>query len=132
MIGLDTNVLVRLLMKDDPIQWPIAARFLHEKCSVRDPGYVNHIVLCELAWVLRRYYKVNRQDILRLVRDILQTDDLAVQSSGTVWQALQDCEAGLGDFPDCLLAHVNNENGCSKTVTFDVSASRGSGMDLLV
>lgn len=132
MIGLDTNVLLRFFMKDDPVQWGIAARFLEEQCTPDDPGYINHIVLCEMAWVLRRNYGVPREGILSIINEILQTDALAVQSPGTVFLALRDCEAGLADFPDCLLAQVNGEKGCLKTVTFDVAASRGSGMELLV
>ena len=132
MIGLDTNVLVRFFMKDDPVQWGIAARFLDEQCTPDDPGYINLIVLCELAWVLRRSYKIRREGILRIINEILQTDALTVQSPGTVFLALRDCEAGRGDFPDCLLAQVNDESGCSKTVTFDVAASRVAGMQLLV
>jgi predicted nucleic-acid-binding protein len=66
MIGVDTNVLVRYIVGDDPKQSKLAITFLEKTCSKENPGFVNLIVLCELVWVLRGAYKV---DFLRNQED---------------------------------------------------------------
>ncbi|MEM8496573.1 MAG: PIN domain-containing protein [Pseudomonadota bacterium] len=60
-IGLDTNVLVLYLVQDDKKQAELANRFIEDKRTVDAPGFVNHIVLCELCWVLSGNYKVCRE-----------------------------------------------------------------------
>jgi len=54
MIGLDTNVLVRYIVRDDEKQSAAATRLIEAKCTTDNPGRVSSIVLCELAWVLTR------------------------------------------------------------------------------
>ena len=60
--GIDANVLVRHLVKDVPDESERASRFINERCTVENPGFINHIVLCETVWVLRRAYK-NRESL---------------------------------------------------------------------
>ena len=131
MTGMDTNVLVRFLVKDDPAQSGRAAQFIKTACTPESPGYINHIVLCELVWVLQRCYKVKRAGIVRLLQQILQTRELRVQSPRTVWLALQDYESGTADFADYVVARLNLEQQCEETVTFDVEAAKAPGMRLL-
>ena len=57
LIGLDTNVLLRLLVKDDIRQMETAARAVAQRCTAESPGYVNQIVLCEVVWVLQAALK---------------------------------------------------------------------------
>ena len=52
MIGVDTNILVRFMAKDDPIQSPAASRLINQAADSAQPFFVNHIVLCELVWVM--------------------------------------------------------------------------------
>lgn len=131
MIGLDTNVLVRFLTSDDPVQSPQAATFLRERCSASEPGFVNTVVLCELVWVLRRCYGVDKRGIVHTLQQLLQTRELLIEESRIVWLAVQDFDAGSADFADCLVARVNASLGCSETVTFDVEAAKSPGMRLL-
>ncbi len=51
MIGLDTNVLVRHLVQDDPGQSRKATQVMAKQCTRDDPGFINRIVLCELVWI---------------------------------------------------------------------------------
>jgi len=132
MIGLDTNVLVRFLVQDDPVQSPQAAAFIKTSCTTESPGYVNHIVLCELVWVLQSCYKVERAGIVRLLQQILQIRQLRVQSPRTVWLATDDYENGTADFADYLVACSNLGQDCRETVTFDVEAAKAPGMRLLI
>ena len=132
MTGLDTNVLVRYLVQDDPVQSQKATAFIETTCTAESPGYINHIVLCELVWVLQRCYQVERAGIVRLLQQILQTRQLRVQSPRTVWFATEDYENGSADFADYLVARSNVQQDCRETVTFDVQAAKALGMRLLV
>ena len=60
MIGLDTNVLARYIMQDDPAQSEAASELIESRCSADEPGLVSSVVLCELVWVLGRGYRVGR------------------------------------------------------------------------
>lgn len=131
MTGLDTNVLVRFFVQDDPVQSAKAAAFIKTSCTTESPGYVNHVVLCELVWVLQSCYKVERAGIVRLLQQLLQTRQLHVQSPRTVWLATEDYQNGSADFADYLVARSNLGQDCRETVTFDVAAAKAAGMRLL-
>ena len=64
MIGLDTNVLVRFLVQDDPAQSALAAQLVEGRCHPDSPGLINRIVLCELVWVLESCYRYSRFQIV--------------------------------------------------------------------
>jgi predicted nucleic-acid-binding protein len=124
MIGVDTNILVRYVVGDDPKQSKLATTFLERTCSKENPGFVNLIVLCELVWVLRGAYKVNKQTIVDVLRQILGSIELSVETPHIAWAALADFEKGNADYSDYLVAHKNKEYDCIHTVTFDKKASR--------
>ncbi|PIP44135.1 MAG: hypothetical protein COX17_03195, partial [Deltaproteobacteria bacterium CG23_combo_of_CG06-09_8_20_14_all_60_8] len=88
MIGIDTNVLVRYIAQDDPRQSRAAVEFIEQNCSRDTPGFINHIVLCELVWVLKRCYKVNQAEALKVLEQIMRTAQLQIQEPQVVWQAL--------------------------------------------
>jgi len=123
MIGLDTNVLIRYIVQDDPKQREIANRFFATKISVEKPGYINAIVLCEMVWVLNRAYHYDKPVILSILKQILNTKELVVDQWDAARQALQYYEQGEGDFSDYYLAVINRLAGCRHTVTFDRRAA---------
>ena len=131
MIGIDTNVLVRYIVQDDPVQSAAASEFIENKCSKAVPGFVNHLVLCEVVWVLRRCYRVSDDRIAGVVRQILKTVQFKIQDTQTVWKALRVFEQGPADVADCLISEINRTHGCSETVTFDKDAGRTAGFLLL-
>lgn len=131
MIGIDTNVLLRLLVGDEAKQATAARTAILERCSPEEPGYVRHIVLVELAWTLTRAYGFPRDRIADAIERILETSQLDVESSNDVIAALQDYRRGPADFADCLLARANLTSGCSHTVTFDRKATKLPGFELL-
>ena len=94
MIALDTNVLVRYLVRDDPRQTRAATRIVETSCTVETPGLVPLVVLCELVWVLERGYRYSRVQIAALVRGLLAADDLSIERSELAWQALNAFEEG--------------------------------------
>lgn len=77
MIGLDANVVVRYLAQDDDVQSPIATRFL-SRLTKDKPGFISSVVLAEITWVLARRYKLDRSDIARTIRDLLETAELVI------------------------------------------------------
>jgi predicted nucleic-acid-binding protein len=126
VIGLDTNVLLRLLVRDDPTQFDAATRFVREAVAKGEVLYVNRIVLSELVWALSRAYRRSREEIATAIEQILMTAEFEVEGSALAWSALHDYRRGTADFTDCLVGIVNREAGCSDTRTFD---RRAAGLD---
>jgi len=124
VIGLDTNVLIRYITQDDPIQSKIATDFICTNCTEQNPGYICHIVLCELTWVLESNYNQNKETIINLIEELLQINQLEILESETVWRALNDYKSSYADFADHLIAGTNLTNGCNETVTFDKKAGK--------
>jgi predicted nucleic-acid-binding protein len=131
VIGLDTNVLVRYIVRDDDEQTETAARLIETQCTHEKPGYISTIVLCELAWVLSRGYKYERQTIAAILRRILSVRELQVQDSEIAWQALNHFENGKADFADYLIGVSNRESKAIVTYTFDKIAAE-SDLFLLI
>ena len=131
MIGIDTNVLVRYLAQDDLKQAKIASEFIEETCTKANLGFINHITLCEMCWVLNRLYKTSKEQLAEIIEQLLRTAQLSVQDPQVVWMALEEYKEDYADFPDCLIAQINLVNDCSSTVTFDVKASNVAGFNLL-
>ncbi len=131
MIGLDTNVLVRYIMQDDPGQSPRATRLV-ESLSAEAPGYVSLVVLVELGWVLSSAYGLNRVQLVQAFEALLRTKEIVVERAETAWKALRVFQAGPADFADCLIERSAAAAGCERTVTFDRGAVKGCGMVLVV
>ncbi len=131
MIGLDTNVLVRYLAQDDAQQARLATRLMERTLSEDEPGYVDHVVLCELGWVLERCYGVERARLADIVEGLLTARQLVVEDADAVWAALRAMRAHGAELADALLAARHRAAGCERTVTFDRRAARLPGMRLL-
>ena len=80
MIGLDTNVLVRYIVQDDPAQSAAANTLIEAKCTVDAPGRVDAIVLCELAWVLESAYGYQKEVVVSVLKQLLSTAELSVET----------------------------------------------------
>ena len=124
MIGLDTNVLVRYLVQDDPEQSSLASEFIESNCSEENTGFVCHIVLCELSWVLESNYGQSKEAIASVIEQLLQISQLQIMEPEAVWRALSDFKTSNADFSNHLIARANVVNGCKSTVTFDNKAGK--------
>lgn len=124
MIGLDTNVLVRFIVQDDPVQSRAATSLIESSCSPDAPGFVSLTVLVELAWVLGGAYGYERSVVAAVVRQVLQTDSLLTQDAPLAWSALRAFQEGKADFADYVIGRGNAEAGCRTTYTFDAKAAR--------
>ncbi|MBI3512955.1 MAG: type II toxin-antitoxin system VapC family toxin [Proteobacteria bacterium] len=123
MIGLDTNVLVRYLVQDEPIQSKQAARLIEHSCTADAPGWINLVVLCELVWVLTSGYGYTRDAIADVLAKLLQVTELLIEADDAVVSALQLYRSSKVDFADALIGIRNRQVGCEITATFDRAAS---------
>ena len=119
MIGLDTNVLVRYLVHDDPVQSAQANQFIEQKLIERKILFINHIVLCELVWVLTRAYDYPKLKVVEVIEKILLAHQFEIEDKSSVWEALNDFKTSRADFADCLIGVKNRNAGCEKTWSFD-------------
>ena len=131
MIGIDTNVLVRYLVQDDPAQAKAATRLIEGTCTKETPGFLNHLVLCETMWVLEGCYKQPKAILLNTIEQILRVAQLRVDEPQVVWRALEDYRSNQADFADYLLGRINRNRDCTTTMTFDRQASTSPVFTLL-
>ncbi len=125
MIGLDTNVVVRYLVQDEPKQAKLASRIIEKAVADGKTLMISLVTLCEIVWVLERCYKLKREELIDVIRQLLQTQQIVVESEGVARQACLDFEHGASvDFSDCLIGRQNVLNGCSFTYTFDKNAAK--------
>jgi predicted nucleic-acid-binding protein len=130
VIGVDTNVLVRFIMQDEPVQARLATRFF-AALSPSAPGHVSSVVLAELSWVLTRTYGASRTEVSSALEILLGSSSIVVEHVSCVDRALKVFRGGGADFSDALIAEIDREAGCTETVTFDKDAAKQAGMRLL-
>jgi predicted nucleic-acid-binding protein len=125
--GLDTNVLLRYLVRDEPTQAARATRELERN----ERFLVGSIVLCELVWVLEAGYGFPRRDIVTTLEKILATAQFEIEGKDLALAALDDFRRSTADFSDCLLGRRNRGAGAVETVTFDRGLRGLEGLRLL-
>jgi len=116
-IAVDTNVLVRICVRDDVRQTQIAEQAVDDAARI----VVSLPCLCEFVWVLRRVYRFDRDDIVAAIRTLLEADAV-VLNRPAVATGLAVLEAG-GDFADGILAHEGAALGGEVFVSFDKKAT---------
>lgn len=129
MIGIDTNVLVRYVVRDDETGYALAAAALSTVTS-ENPGFITQVVLAEFYWVLRAKYGYDRSACLKAIRGLVETDSLEFDDGEGVVRALTLAESGA-DFADGLIHGTGELFGVSETVTLDQKAATPLGWRLL-
>ena len=124
MIGFDTNVIVRYLTQDDPVQSPKATELIERGLTEQDPGFVSVVAMAETAWVLERVYGRTAEEIAAVIERMLEVEVLVVESEQEVFTAMIAVKEGRGSFADALIGALGARAGCSHTVTFDQKALR--------
>ncbi|TFF04074.1 PIN domain-containing protein [Pseudomonas sp. BCA14] len=130
MIGLDTNVLVRYVTQDDPVQSPKACELI-ESLTTLSPGFVSLVSVVELVWVLQSCYQCAKSELVTVLETLLRTRELIIEQAEIVWQALRRFTASKADFADCLIERCAHSAGCEYTATFDLDAAKAAGMKRL-
>ena len=130
MIGLDTNILVRYLAQDDPIQSPLATDIIEFRLTEENPGFISIVAMVETVWVLDRAYGLADDEIAAALERMLQADTLVVENEQEVFTAMIALKEGSGSFADALIGALGARAGCSRTLTFDKTALRLPGFEL--
>jgi predicted nucleic-acid-binding protein len=131
MIGLDTNVLIRYLTQDDPVQFAKATEVIERRLTAKNPGFVSVVAMVETVWILDRAYSLTAQEISTVVERLLQIEVLAIENEQEVFTAMVALKQGRGSFSDALIAEFGVRAGCSRTLTFDQKALRLPGFEIV-
>lgn len=127
MLALDTNVLVRFLVEDDPQQSAAAAALVERAVAADESLYISDIVLCETVWVLGSNYRVPRDQIASTLRELLRARALLFDASDALSRSLDAYVRGRGDFADYLIREHSRAAGCTDVATFDGALLNESG-----
>lgn len=131
MIGIDTNILVRLLARDDEVQFGKCISLVTQ-AGEEGPLFVNPLVATETVWVLERRFGVGRNLARRQVAEILETQEFVVPDRLELGDWSTWFANNHPGFFDVVIASTNAASGCLKTLTFDrLAAARVPGMELL-
>ena len=124
MLGIDTNVLVRFLVRDDEAQFEKARKLIKREVAAGRRVFVNHLVLLETEWVLRSRYSLPKTRIIEAISGLLDATDVGFEDEPAIEEALFIWKDTTADFTDCLIGAQNRRLGCRATASFDVKASR--------
>ena len=127
MLGVDTNVLIRYLIRDDQPQYEKARRLIDREVAKGEPVLVSLLVLLEAEWVLRSRYELAKADIVTAFSALLDTADLVFEDEPSVENAVYSWRDSAADFADCLIEARNRRLGCRATATFDGRALKLAG-----
>lgn len=127
MIGIDTNVLVRYLVRDDRSQFERARRLINREVDAGEQVMISLAVLLETEWVLRSRYGIAKVEILGAFSALLDTAELRFEDEPSIEQAVYIWKDSAAEFADCLIGARHRRLGCRATATFDARALKLPG-----
>lgn len=131
MRGLDTNVLVRFLVRDDRRQAEAASSYIRKATADGGVCFINSIVFCELVCVLESAYGYGKHDIADVLEKMLTIRQFEIETKDIVRQAVNDYRRSSGDIADYLIGRVNHSYGCDPTATFDRALKSSPFFDVI-
>lgn len=131
MIGIDTNVLVRYLMRDDEAQFRLANSLIADCIAAKQPVLISLLVLLETEWVLRSRYKIAKHEIAAVFTGLLEVRETAFEDEESLEEALHTWKDSNADFADCMIVAKSRRMGCSSLMTFDAKSGVLPGARLL-
>ena len=102
MVGIDTNVLVRFLVRDDEAQFEKARRLIRRETSAGEAVFVCLPVLLETEWVLRSRYGFKKAEIAEAISGLLDTTEIQFEAEPTIEESLKFWKGTSASFADCL------------------------------
>ena len=123
MAAIDTNVLVRLVTKDDESQYKKAQTFVER----HQPVLVTQLSVLELVWVLMSRYSLNKERTCKVVQALLETKELNIQAPAILEAALKTWEKSKADFADCFILETVIDASESPLGTFDTTFGKLEG-----
>lgn len=131
MVGIDTNVLVRFIVRDDRQQAEAARAAIGRAMAANEPLAVSLLTILETEWVLRSRYRFDKEVVVRTFKMLLEAGDVLIEGEETLEQALYLFEGSCADFADCLMVARYQRMGCATMLTFDENAAKLAGCELL-
>lgn len=129
MVAFDTNIIVRVLVGDDPVQTKKAERAFVEHAD-GDGAFVSLVVLAEVGWVLAAAYNWDRATIHARMTRLVRTRGIEIEALELVERALEEYAVGRADFADYLVLGKARTVG-GPLLTFDRKLGREDGATLL-
>jgi len=122
MLGIDTNVLVRFLVRDDEAQFEKANRLIKREVGAKEDVFVSLLVLLETEWVLRSRYNLQKTEIIEAISGLLDAAEVRLEDEPAIEETLFIWKDSPADFADCLIGAHNRRLGCRATANFDAKA----------
>ena len=130
MLALDTNVILRYLVRDDEAQAEAASSLL-ESLTADRPGFICREVIIEMVWVLERAYRFTRSQIADVLVEMTLTQGLVFESEDDVVRAALQYRQGGPGFADLMILAAAERAGADSLCTFDRKAAELDGVILL-
>jgi predicted nucleic-acid-binding protein len=127
MLGLDTNVVVRFLVRDHEAHFERARRLIKRELGAGEAVLISLLVLLETEWVLRSRYGVQKKEIMEGISGLLDATELELEDEPAIEEALYIRKDSAAAFADCLIGAHQRRLGCRATATFDARAVRLPG-----
>jgi len=127
MNAIDTNVLVRLIVKDNDIQAKKALNYVKRYREV----FISAVVLWEAVCVFEACYDIKKAELINVIEKVLSTAQFVFEYSEIIWVALNEYKRSNADFTDCLIGAIAKYNECEKIVTFDRKAAKSTFFELI-
>jgi predicted nucleic-acid-binding protein len=131
MAALDTNILVRFLVRDDAKQLASVQKLVRTALAAGETLFVPITVVLELEWVLRSNFKFSKEEVTHTLSSLLATSELSFESESAFEIALALYKKGSADFSDCMHTALAHTAGESPLWTFDRAAAKIDGARLL-
>lgn len=131
MIGLDTNVIARIVLADDAVQTRQALALLARAQAAGETVVLSLATVLELEWVLRGVAKLAKSQVSLVFKQLLETEDLQIPDEQILEQAIYIYESNKSDFAECLFWAQYQRMGCRVMLTFDAVAARMGGVELV-
>lgn len=131
MKALDTNVLVRFLVRDDERQAETIYRIFKQAETDKEVFFVPLLVVLETVWVLESVYKIPRQEILYSINELILMPILKFETQSAILNFVSSARETKMDLSDFLIAYSAKFSGCECVLTFDKRASNFGLFELL-
>ena len=131
MKALDTNVLIRFLVRDDEQQANLAYNKFKQAEANQEKLFVPILVTLEAIWVLDSVYELTRHEVIEVLDNLLLLPILQFEKQSTIRNFITTAQETNLDLSDLLIAHSSKESNCSSVITFDKRASKFELFELL-
>ena len=128
MIGVDTNIILRIVLEDDGAQVKKIKSYIQKS---KESLYISIPVLCEFVWTLKSSYKYSKSDIVEVIIYLLQSEEFVVEDKRIVAEAANVYLNSVAGFSDALIGLRNKAADCKKTITLDEDAAKLKEFELL-